>query len=95
MNRTALSVNNAVLNTAKTIFRVTRLLVSVMEDVLMDGTVNIVNIDVLVTVLTMLHVTRRMVLVTEDVLLGGLGFFVIKVTFHHYKKKLSLKLCQG
>ena len=46
---TALIVNTNVLDTAETIVRVTSSLVSVMEVVLMDGTVNIVNKDVLVT----------------------------------------------
>ena len=83
MNGTALSVNNNVLDTAETMFRVTRSLESVIKVVLMDGTVNNVNIDVLVTALTMLHVHRQMVLVTEDVLLGGLVRFVKKVPFLH------------
>ena len=85
MNGTALIVNNNVLDTAETTFRVTRSLVSAIKVVLMDGTVNIVNIDVLVTVITMLHVARRMVLVTEDVLLVGLVIFVKKVISHNYK----------
>ena len=88
---TALSVSNNVLDTAETTFRVTRLLVSVIKVVLIDGMVNIVNIDVSVIVLTMLPVPRGMVLVTEDVMLGGLVLFVKKVIFHIYKKNLSLR----
>ena len=58
MSGTVLIVNNTVLDTAEKTIRATRSLVSVMEVVLMDGTVNVVNKDVLVTVSTMLHVTR-------------------------------------
>ena len=94
MNRTALIVNNNVLDTAETTFRVTRKLVNVIEVVLLDGTVNTVNIDVLVTVLTMLHVTRGVVLVTEDVLLGGLALFVKKVIFNPHNKNFLKDKCQ-
>ena len=90
MNGTALIVNTNVLDTAETMYRVTRSLVSAMKVVFMDGTVNIVNIDVLVTVLTMFPVLRRMVLVTEDVLLDGLVLFVKKVIHTLFKTNIKV-----
>lgn len=76
---TVKTVRNSVWGTVWIMLSVIMWLVSVIEDVQMDGTDIIVNKDALDTVSTMLLVTRGLVCVTEAVMPDGVGMHVIKV----------------